>query len=126
MPWHLPRCRSAGSCCIETQEAVARARRSRSDSARRSDDGVTVSTAVPPQLARLQFRFPLLGPAFVAAVASIDPGNFATNIAAVARYGYALDGDARRADRDATDLAEFVGAAVGLNVLFGVRCSDRV
>lgn len=33
---------------------------------------------------------PLLGPAFVAAVAYIDPGNFATNITAGSRYGYLL------------------------------------
>ncbi|MEV6283868.1 Nramp family divalent metal transporter [Kribbella sp. NPDC051770] len=32
----------------------------------------------------------LLGPAFVAAVAYVDPGNFATNIAAGADYGYLL------------------------------------
>src|SRR4051795_10800108 len=32
----------------------------------------------------------LLGPAFVAAVAYIDPGNFATNIAGGAKYGYML------------------------------------
>ena len=32
----------------------------------------------------------LLGPAFVAAVAYIDPGNFATNFAAGAGYGYLL------------------------------------
>ena len=32
----------------------------------------------------------LLGPAFVAAVAYIDPGNFATNIAGGAKYGYLL------------------------------------
>ncbi len=32
----------------------------------------------------------LCGPAFVAAVAYIDPGNFATNITAGARFGYTL------------------------------------
>ena len=32
----------------------------------------------------------MLGPAFVAAVAYIDPGNFATNIAGGAKYGYML------------------------------------
>ena len=32
----------------------------------------------------------LLGPAFVAAVAYIDPGNFATNIAGGAEYGFLL------------------------------------
>ena len=32
---------------------------------------------------------PFLGPAFVAAVAYVDPGNFATNMAGGARFGYA-------------------------------------
>jgi manganese transport protein len=106
----------------------------------------------------------LLGPAFVAAVAYIDPGNFATNFSAGAQYGYTLlwvivlanlmamlvqylsakTGVATGRDLPelcrehfsrpvsaglwvqaelvamATDLAEFVGAAVGLNLLFGV------
>ncbi|MEO7197734.1 MAG: Nramp family divalent metal transporter [Solirubrobacterales bacterium] len=34
--------------------------------------------------------WPFLGPAFVASVAYIDPGNFATNIAGGAQFGYAL------------------------------------
>src|SRR3954462_646657 len=34
--------------------------------------------------------WPFLGPAFIAAVAYIDPGNFATNIAGGAKYGYLL------------------------------------
>jgi manganese transport protein len=106
----------------------------------------------------------LLGPAFVAAVAYIDPGNFATNFSAGARFGFTLAwvvvlanlmamlvqylsakvGVATGRDLPelcrehlpaavsaglwvqaeliamATDLAEFVGAAVGLNLLFGV------
>ncbi|MDQ3105184.1 MAG: Nramp family divalent metal transporter [Actinomycetota bacterium] len=33
---------------------------------------------------------PLLGPAFVAAIAYVDPGNFATNITAGSTYGYLL------------------------------------
>jgi manganese transport protein len=109
-------------------------------------------------------RLALLGPAFVAAVAYIDPGNFATNIAGGARYGYLLVWVIVAANlmamlvqylsakvgvatsrslpelcRDvfprpvtwglwvqaeviaiATDLAEFVGAAIALNLLFGV------
>src|SRR4029079_18474359 len=32
----------------------------------------------------------LLGPAFVAAVAYVDPGNVATNVTAGARFGYTL------------------------------------
>jgi manganese transport protein len=106
----------------------------------------------------------MLGPAFVAAVAYIDPGNFATNIAGGARYGFLLVWVIIAANlmamlvqylsakvgiatgrnlaelcRDhfprpvtwglwaqaevvaiATDLAEFVGAAIALNLLFGV------
>ena len=106
----------------------------------------------------------LLGPAFVAAVAYIDPGNFATNFSAGAKYGYLLvwvivvanlmamlvqylsakvgvvtGKDLPELCREnfkkpvsvglwvqaeiiamATDLAEFVGAAVGLNLLFNV------
>ena len=106
----------------------------------------------------------MLGPAFVAAVAYIDPGNFATNIAGGAKYGYMLlwvivaanlmamlvqylsakTGIATgknlpelcrehfpkpvtfglwlqaEAIAIATDLAEFVGAAIALNLLFGV------
>src|ERR687886_1513805 len=33
---------------------------------------------------------PLLGPAFVAAIAYVDPGNFATNFAAGSEFGYLL------------------------------------
>lgn len=114
---------------------------------------------------RLRSAAALLGPAFVAAVAYVDPGNFATNVAAGAGYGYSLAwvvvaanlmamlvqylsaklGVATGKDLPelcrkhlprpvayglwvqaelvaiATDLAEFVGAAIGLNLLFGVR-----
>src|SRR6185437_13418408 len=106
----------------------------------------------------------MLGPAFVAAVAYVDPGNFATNISAGAQFGYRLawvivlanamamlvqylsakvgvvTGQdlpqlcRRHLPRPvtyglwaqaelvamATDLAEFVGAAIGLNLLFRV------
>src|SRR5213596_1995352 len=38
-----------------------------------------------------RFRLlPFLGPAFIACVAYIDPGNFATNIAGGAKFGYTL------------------------------------
>jgi manganese transport protein len=40
--------------------------------------------------ARVRGPLPLLGPAFVASIAYVDPGNFATNIAAGSRYGYLL------------------------------------
>jgi manganese transport protein len=33
---------------------------------------------------------PFLGPAFIAAVAYVDPGNFATNMAAGAEFGFLL------------------------------------
>jgi manganese transport protein len=106
---------------------------------------------------------PFLGPAFIAAIAYIDPGNFATNIAGGSKYGYTLlwvivasnlmamliqtlsaklgvatgrnlaevcrDEFPRRvvillwlqaeAIAIATDLAEFLGAALGLHLLFG-------
>ena len=106
----------------------------------------------------------MLGPAFVACIAYVDPGNFATNIAGGSKYGYLLlwvllaanlmamliqnlsakigiatgrnlpelcrEHFPRRASFGlwvqaeliamATDLAEFVGAAIALNLLFGV------
>src|ERR1700727_1652515 len=39
---------------------------------------------------RLRATLTMLGPAFVAAVAYVDPGNFATNVQAGAKYGYGL------------------------------------
>ena len=112
----------------------------------------------------LRALLPFLGPAFVAAVAYVDPGNFATNMTSGSRYGYTLlwvvlaanliamlvqsmsaklgiatglnlpEVCRARLPRPlnvllwlqaevvamATDLAEFVGAAIGLNLLFGV------
>ena len=38
----------------------------------------------------LRAVLPFLGPAFIASVAYVDPGNFATNMAAGAQFGYAL------------------------------------
>ena len=108
--------------------------------------------------------FPFLGPAFIAAVAYIDPGNFATNIQSGAQLGYTLlwviiisnlmamlvqilsaklgiatGLNLAQLCRDhfpgylvwvmwvilefvaiATDLAEFVGTAVGLFLLFRI------
>ena len=113
---------------------------------------------------RLRGTLTVLGPAFVACVAYVDPGNFATNIAGGAKYGYLLLWVLLAANlmamliqnlsakmgiatgrnlpelcREhfprpvtwglwvqaeliamATDLAEFVGAAIALNLLFGV------
>ncbi|MBM2615827.1 Nramp family divalent metal transporter [Actinoplanes sp. LDG1-06] len=113
---------------------------------------------------RVRGTVALLGPAFVAAVAYIDPGNFATNFTAGAKFGYTLawvivvanltamlvqylsakagvatgrdlpelcrEHFPRTVSRGlwvqaeiiamATDLAEFLGAAVGLYLLFHV------
>jgi len=107
---------------------------------------------------------PFLGPAFIASVAYVDPGNFATNIAGGAQFGYILLwviiasnlmailiqslsaklgiasgmnlAEQCRAHFKpwfvkflwilmelvamATDLAEFLGAAIGFNLLLGV------
>ncbi len=107
---------------------------------------------------------PFLGPAFVATVAYIDPGNFATNIQGGAQFGYMLvwvvlasnlmamliqalsaklgiatGHNLAEVMRErypapvvwgmwllgevvamATDLAEFLGAALGFNLLFGI------
>jgi len=112
----------------------------------------------------LRGLWPFLGPAFIAAVAYVDPGNFATNMAAGAKFGYLLlwvvlaanlmamlvqsmsaklgiatrknlpevcrDRFSRRTNiflwiqaeivAMATDIAEFVGAAIGLQLLFDI------
>ena len=119
---------------------------------------------VDEALHRTRFRIlPFLGPAFIACVAYIDPGNFATNIAGGSKFGYTLvwvivasnlmamliqtlsaklgiatgknlpevcrEQFSRRtalglwiqaeAIAMATDLAEFLGAAIGFNLLIG-------
>src|SRR5262249_5395581 len=63
----------------------------------RGDPLVTdVAIPVPSRLQQLRRRgrlrtiFAALGPAFVACIAYVDPGNFATNIAGGAKYGYLL------------------------------------
>src|SRR5512132_491402 len=53
----------------------------------RSATEVLTGTSKRSGLARLM---PFLGPAFIASVAYMDPGNFATNIQGGARYGYML------------------------------------
>src|SRR6266540_3175127 len=76
---------------------------------------------------------PFLGPAFVACVAYIDPGNFATNIAGGSKFGYTLVWVIVASNLMAmliqtlsaklgiaTDLAEFLGAAIGFHLLFGI------
>jgi manganese transport protein len=53
----------------------------------------SAEAVLPSQLQRVMARgrfsgrLMLLGPAFVAAVAYVDPGNFATNISGGAKYG---------------------------------------
>jgi manganese transport protein len=118
--------------------------------------------ALNGQTRGLRALMPFLGPAFVAAVAYVDPGNFATNIAGGAQYGYMLLWVVLAANlmamlvqsmsaklgiatglnlaevcREkfprgatialwiqaeviamATDLAEFVGASIGIHLLF--------
>jgi manganese transport protein len=113
---------------------------------------------------KLRVSIGLVGPAFVASVAYVDPGNFATNLAGGAKFGYELvwvivianlmailvqyvsskaglstgrslpelcrERYGHRVNAVlwlqaemvamATDLAEFVGAAVGLNLVMGV------
>ena len=61
----------------------------------RPGDSTTVSAAVEVLEGRSAKRgisrvLPFLGPAFVASVAYIDPGNFATNIQGGAQFGYML------------------------------------
>lgn len=52
---------------------------------------VTIETPAPPAATRRGPRLLfLLGPAFVAAIAYVDPGNVAANLTAGAQYGYLL------------------------------------
>ncbi len=46
--------------------------------------------ATQPLTQDLPRKWTYIGPAFVAAVAYLDPGNFATNMTAGAQYGYLL------------------------------------
>lgn len=139
-------------------------------SATREGTAGAVALPSPTKLQQIRSRrglkgiLPLLGPAFVAAIAYVDPGNFATNIDGGASYGYTLlwvilvanlmgmliqtlsaklglatgknlpelcrERLPKKASVGlwiqaeliamATDLAEFIGAAIALNLLFGV------
>ena len=57
-------------------------------------NAVRAAVAPAPRIstpwARIKRVLPFLGPAFVASVAYMDPGNFATNIQAGADFGYML------------------------------------
>jgi manganese transport protein len=128
--------------------------------------GVAIPSALEQLLAkgRVRATLAMLGPAFVASIAYVDPGNFATNVQGGARFGYLLlwvvvlanliamliqylsaklgivtDHNLPQMVRArhsrmltfgmwvqaevmamSTDIAEFLGAALGLNLLFGV------
>ena len=51
---------------------------------------MAVAQAGRPRLARMRAGSMLLGPAFVAAIAYVDPGNVASNVSAGAQFGYLL------------------------------------
>ena len=55
-----------------------------------TDTVVAAQEALSGERRGLRAVAPFLGPAFIASVAYIDPGNFATNMASGARFGYAL------------------------------------
>jgi manganese transport protein len=61
----------------------------------RAGDKATVSAAHQvlsgqKKTGGLSRLLPFLGPAFIASVAYVDPGNFATNIQGGAKFGYTL------------------------------------
>jgi manganese transport protein len=67
-----------------------------------------------------------LGPGMMIAVGYMDPGNWATDIAGGAKYGYMLRPVSillwilAEIAIAATDLAEVIGSAIALNLLFGL------
>ena len=74
----------------------------------------------------LRAVMPFLGPAFIAAVAYIDPGNFATNIAGGSQFGYTLLWVVLGANLMAMliqSLSAKLGIATGLNL--PEVCRDR-
>jgi manganese transport protein len=69
---------------------------------------------------------PFLGPAFIASVAYVDPGNFATNIQGGARFGYTLLWVVVASNLMAMliqSLAAKLGIATGLNL--AEHCRER-
>jgi manganese transport protein len=54
------------------------------------DTAIAAQQALSGERRGLRAVLPFLGPAFIASVAYVDPGNFATNMAAGAEFGYAL------------------------------------
>ena len=55
-----------------------------------ADTAIAAQQALSGQRRGLRAVTPFLGPAFIASVAYIDPGNFATNFAGGAQFGYTL------------------------------------
>lgn len=51
---------------------------------------MAIAEAARPALRRMRAGSALLGPAFVASIAYVDPGNVAANVSAGTRYGYLL------------------------------------
>lgn len=51
---------------------------------------MAIAAAARPALRRVRAGSALLGPAFVASIAYVDPGNVAANVSAGTRYGYLL------------------------------------
>jgi manganese transport protein len=51
---------------------------------------LSIASAIRPRITKVRAGAALLGPAFVAAIAYVDPGNVATNTAAGAQFGYLL------------------------------------
>ena len=58
--------------------------------ARRGGDGPGGAGGARRRAPGLRALWPFLGPAFIASVAYVDPGNFATDVAGGAKYGYLL------------------------------------
>ena len=54
------------------------------------DTAIAAQQALAGKRRGLRALVPFLGPAFIACVAYVDPGNFATNVAGGAEFGYAL------------------------------------
>ena len=72
----------------------------------------------------LRALWPFLGPAFIAAVAYVDPGNFATGAAAGSKFGYLLVWVVVSANLMAMlvqALSAKLGVASGLNLAEAVR-----
>lgn len=74
---------------------------------------MTLVEAVKPRLARMRAGSVLLGPAFVAAIAYVDPGNVASNVSAGAQFGYLLVWVIVAANLMA-GLVQFLSAKLGL------------